>query len=183
MIAAERRAGAASRWPLPIGDGRGALSVRAPVRRGARRAMATICRSRMREGADPKVLLEVRRALGRPFAVDSVAADAFDRLLGDRYAMDGQATALAAVGMGDELDMLAERPADRRGSARHRRRRAGDPPDQRHHRRRRAQRRVATSISSRTRPAWSCGCGSTACCARRCACRRTSRRSWSAASR
>jgi len=62
----------------------------------------------MREGADPKVLLELRRALGRPFAVQSVAPDAFDRLLGDRYAMDGQATALAAGTLGiGELDMLA----------------------------------------------------------------------------
>ncbi|WP_293989369.1 ATPase, T2SS/T4P/T4SS family [Sphingomonas sp.] len=62
----------------------------------------------MREGADPKVLLELRRALGRPFSVESVAADAFDRLLGDRYAMDGQATAMAAGSLGiGELDMLA----------------------------------------------------------------------------
>jgi general secretion pathway protein E len=62
----------------------------------------------MREGADPKVLLELRRALRRPFGVDIVAADAFDKLLGDRYAMDGQATAMAAGSLGiGELDMLA----------------------------------------------------------------------------
>ena len=38
-----------------------------------------------------------------------VAAAAFDQLLSDRYAMDGQAAAMAAGrwGMGDELDMLA----------------------------------------------------------------------------
>ena len=61
----------------------------------------------MRAGADPKALLEVRRFLGRPFDVAIVEAPAFDRLLGERYAMDGQATAMAAVGMGDELDLLA----------------------------------------------------------------------------
>ena len=62
----------------------------------------------LREGADPKVLLELRRHLMRPFAVEIVPSDAFDRLLGDRYAMDGQATAMAAgtLGLG-ELDMLA----------------------------------------------------------------------------
>ncbi|WP_174297905.1 GspE/PulE family protein [Sphingomonas bacterium] len=61
----------------------------------------------LREGADPKVLIEVRRFLGRPFGVGVVPQAAFDRLLSDRYAMDGQATAMAAVGMGDELDLLA----------------------------------------------------------------------------
>ena len=62
----------------------------------------------MREGADPKALLELRRYLARPFDVSFVAAPAFDRLLGEAYAMDGQATAMAAVGMGDELDLLAD---------------------------------------------------------------------------
>ena len=61
----------------------------------------------LREGADPKALLEVRRVVGRPFDIEVVAAPAFDRLLGDAYAMDGQANALAAVGMG-ELDLLAD---------------------------------------------------------------------------
>ena len=61
----------------------------------------------LREGADAKALLEVRRVVGRPFDVEIVAAPAFDRLLGDAYAMDGQANALAAVGVG-ELDLLAE---------------------------------------------------------------------------
>ncbi|VVT02521.1 general secretory pathway component, cryptic [Sphingomonas sp. EC-HK361] len=61
----------------------------------------------MRDGADPKVLIEVRRFLERPFDVTFVEATAFDRLLSDAYAMDGQANALAAVGMGDELDSLA----------------------------------------------------------------------------
>ena len=61
----------------------------------------------MREGADPKVLIELRRYLARPFDVEFVEAPAFDRLLSNNYAMDGQANALAAVGMGDELDSLA----------------------------------------------------------------------------
>ncbi|MDQ2893038.1 MAG: Flp pilus assembly complex ATPase component TadA, partial [Pseudomonadota bacterium] len=61
----------------------------------------------MREGAEPKVLIELRRYLGRPFDVSFVEPVAFDRLLSDNYAMDGQANALAAVGMGDELDSLA----------------------------------------------------------------------------
>ncbi|MBN8807722.1 MAG: Flp pilus assembly complex ATPase component TadA [Sphingomonas sp.] len=62
----------------------------------------------LRDGADPKVLLELRRALGRSFRVETVPADAFDRLLGDFYAMDGQAAAMAAGSLGiGELDMLA----------------------------------------------------------------------------
>ena len=62
----------------------------------------------LREGADPRALIELRRHIGRPFAIARVEAPAFDRLLSDAYAMDGQATAIAAVGMGDELDMLAD---------------------------------------------------------------------------
>ena len=62
----------------------------------------------LREGSDPRALIEVRRVLRRPFDVEVVAPTAFDRLLSDNYAMDGQATAAAAVGMGDELDLLAE---------------------------------------------------------------------------
>ena len=62
----------------------------------------------LREGADPRALIEVRRVLARPFDIEVVTPPAFDRLLSDGYAMDGQATAMAAVGMGDELDSLAE---------------------------------------------------------------------------
>ncbi len=63
----------------------------------------------MREGSDPKVLLELRRHLARPFDVSFVTPEDFDRLLSDRYAMDGQAAAVAAgtLGLGDELDLLA----------------------------------------------------------------------------
>ena len=64
----------------------------------------------MREGSDPKVLLELRRHLGHPFDVGIVAPTEFDRLLSEAYAMDGQAAAMAAgsLGLGDELDMLAD---------------------------------------------------------------------------
>ena len=51
----------------------------------------------LREGADPRALIEVRRVLGRAFDVAVVQPAAFDRLLSDNYAMDGQATAAAAV--------------------------------------------------------------------------------------
>ncbi len=59
----------------------------------------------LRAGADPLMLLEVRRWLGRPFDVEIVEANVFDRLLGDRYMTDGEA---AAVAMGaEEIDALA----------------------------------------------------------------------------
>jgi general secretion pathway protein E len=63
----------------------------------------------LRDGSDPHALLEIRRWLGQPLAVETVDAEAFDRLLSERYAMDGQAAAMAAgsLGLGDELDMLA----------------------------------------------------------------------------
>jgi general secretion pathway protein E len=63
----------------------------------------------LREGANPKTLLEVRRTLRRPFAIAAVTPERFDRILSERYAMDGQAAADAAgsLGLGDELSMLA----------------------------------------------------------------------------
>lgn len=63
----------------------------------------------LREGADPQVLIEARRFLGGPLAVDRVALAAFDRLLSEGYAMDGQAAAMAAgsLGLGDDLAMIA----------------------------------------------------------------------------
>ena len=63
----------------------------------------------LRDGADPKVLIELRRCFARPFEIDFAAPPAFDRLLSDRYAMDGQAAAVAAgnLGLGGELDLLA----------------------------------------------------------------------------
>ena len=63
----------------------------------------------MREGGDPRPLIEVRRYLARPFTVETMPAERFDRILSERYAMDGQAAAHAAgtLGLGDELSSLA----------------------------------------------------------------------------
>jgi len=63
----------------------------------------------LREGADPRALIEARRHLGRPFSVETVPAERFDRILSDNYALDGQAAADAAdsLGFGDELRHLA----------------------------------------------------------------------------
>jgi len=63
----------------------------------------------MREGGDPRVLLEVRRHLAQSFDIEFVDEAQFDRHLSNHYAMDGSAAAMAgtlAVGA-DELDMLA----------------------------------------------------------------------------
>ena len=63
----------------------------------------------MREGADPKALIELRRFLARPFAVRQVDAPAFDRLLSDLYPSGTEAAADAAgsLGFGDDLGHLA----------------------------------------------------------------------------
>ncbi len=59
----------------------------------------------LREGADPAVLLEVRRYLAQSFDVAFADAQAFDRLLSNHYVSDGEAAALA---MGStEIDALA----------------------------------------------------------------------------
>jgi general secretion pathway protein E len=59
----------------------------------------------LREGSDPKILIEVRRFLAQPFDVTSADATAFDRLLSDSYKMDGAAAAMALGA--DDLDQLA----------------------------------------------------------------------------
>jgi len=63
----------------------------------------------MREGADPKALIELRRFLARPFAVHQVDAPAFDRLLSDLYPSGTEAAADAAgsLGFGDDLGHIA----------------------------------------------------------------------------
>ncbi|MEA3065618.1 MAG: ral secretion pathway protein [Sphingomonadales bacterium] len=63
----------------------------------------------LRQGADPRALIEARRVLGRPLAVEAATPEAFDKLLSERYAMDEQAAADAAgsLGLGDELSHLA----------------------------------------------------------------------------
>ena len=63
----------------------------------------------LRDGADPRALIEVRRPLGRSVTVETVPAESFDRLLSERYAMDGTAAAMAGamdVEAG-ELDLIA----------------------------------------------------------------------------
>ncbi len=62
----------------------------------------------LREGSDPRVLLEVRRHLGRSFDLRTANAEEFDRLLQARYAIDQSAAGLAgAIDDGDELQALA----------------------------------------------------------------------------
>ena len=63
----------------------------------------------MREGADPKALIELRRFLARPFAVHRVDGPAFDRLLSDLYPSGTEAAADAAgsLGFNDDLGHLA----------------------------------------------------------------------------
>jgi general secretion pathway protein E len=59
----------------------------------------------MREGADPKALIELRRYLGRAFALHKVDAPSFDRLLSDLYASGAEAAADAAGSLGFEDDL------------------------------------------------------------------------------
>ena len=59
----------------------------------------------MREGADPKALIELRRFLGGPFALRNVDGAAFDRLLSDLYASGPEAA--ASLGFDDDLGHLA----------------------------------------------------------------------------
>jgi general secretion pathway protein E len=59
----------------------------------------------LRQGADPRALLEVRRYLARSFDVIVASPQAFDGLLSDSYKMDGEA---AAIAMGShDIDALA----------------------------------------------------------------------------
>ncbi len=63
----------------------------------------------LRAGADPAVLLDLRRALGIPLTIQNTPTADFEKLLSDHYAMAGSAASMAE-GMaadGDELDALA----------------------------------------------------------------------------
>ena len=62
----------------------------------------------LRDGADPTVLLEVRRHLGVAFRVVVANAARFDELLSTHYVADSKAAAIAAgsLGLGDELDLI-----------------------------------------------------------------------------
>ena len=62
----------------------------------------------LREGGDPRILVEVRRHLGRSFEVGLVDKTGFEKHLSERYAMNGAAAAMAgSIGIGDELDLIA----------------------------------------------------------------------------
>ena len=63
----------------------------------------------MREGGDPRALIEVRRYLARSFDIQFSPPESFDRILSERYAIGGEAAAHAAgtLGLGDELSSLA----------------------------------------------------------------------------
>ncbi len=62
----------------------------------------------LREDADPRVLIELRRHFGPGLAVEKVAPARFDTLLSDRYAMDSSAAMAGAIAVGeDSLDILA----------------------------------------------------------------------------
>ncbi len=63
----------------------------------------------LRDGADPRVLMEVKRHLARTFAIEHVSGPQFDGLLSTRYAMDGDAAAMAAgsLGITDDLGVIA----------------------------------------------------------------------------
>ena len=62
----------------------------------------------LREGADPRVLIELRRHLARGFAVEFVPPARFDELLSDHYAVDSQSAMAGAIAAGsDSLDILA----------------------------------------------------------------------------
>lgn len=62
----------------------------------------------LREGADPRVLIEVRRHLAKAFDVRFVPLARFDELLQDHYAADSNAAMAGALAVGeDSLDILA----------------------------------------------------------------------------
>ena len=61
----------------------------------------------LREGGEPRSLIEVRRYLARSFDVEITPAQRFDQILSDRYAADHQ-DALGTLGLGgNELSSLA----------------------------------------------------------------------------
>jgi general secretion pathway protein E len=59
------------------------------------------------DAGDPLALAELRRVLGRPLVVERVAADRFDTLLHDAYAVDGLAAAADAAEMDGDGDLGA----------------------------------------------------------------------------
>ena len=65
----------------------------------------------LRDGEDPKVLIELRRHLGRPFAVERVSLAQFDALLSERYTIDREAAAAAAGSLGADDAFTLELPS------------------------------------------------------------------------
>ena len=63
----------------------------------------------LREGADPAILIEVKRHLDGAMGVEKVSEAAFDQLLSTTYAMNGDAAAAAAdtLRSGSDLDLIA----------------------------------------------------------------------------
>jgi general secretion pathway protein E len=62
----------------------------------------------LREGSDPRILIEVRRHLARGFAVDFVSSSRFDELLSDHYSRESHSAMAGALAVGeDSLDILA----------------------------------------------------------------------------
>ncbi len=74
------------------------------LRAQGQRPVASLC-----EGADPAILIEVKRHVGGDMGVERVSEAAFDQLLSSTYAMNGDAAAAAAdtLRSGGELDMIA----------------------------------------------------------------------------
>ena len=58
----------------------------------------------LREGADPAVLIEVKRYLSQPIRVVTASVADFDRLLSDHYAVDSSAAAMAGSLDGSDID-------------------------------------------------------------------------------
>lgn len=62
----------------------------------------------LREGADPRALVEARRALGRPLRVEALTQAAFDRQLSEVFAGDGLSAADDDLAMPSGLDSLID---------------------------------------------------------------------------
>ncbi|MET0136851.1 MAG: ATPase, T2SS/T4P/T4SS family, partial [Sphingobium sp.] len=70
---------------------------------GAGRAI----RVALKEGSDPRMLVEVRRHLARPFDVEMADQTTFEKHLSERYAMGGAAAEMAGNIGSDDLDLIA----------------------------------------------------------------------------
>ena len=81
-------------------------------RHGVLRLAGDGVRVALREGADPMALLEARRVLGQPIAVQALPRAEFDRRLSEIYAGDAlQGGALAGDAGNASLDALAQEHA------------------------------------------------------------------------